>query len=119
MQPLFELIETGISHKTGRKTGLLVRAALRMLVVGITLIVALCVPFFGALMGIIGAVGVTPTTFLLPPLLWILYTKPPRWSRSWVVNWSLVWITGAIGVLGFVGAFYEIINGWKKYKLVF
>ena len=111
-QPFYQLVETSISHRTGRPVPAVARAALRAVIVGVTLIVALCVPFFGALMGIIGAVGVTPTTFLLPPLLWILYTKPPRWSRSWLVNWVLVFLTGAIGVLGFIGAFYgEVASG--------
>ena len=106
LQPLFQLIETGVSHKTGRKLGPLVRVLARSLLVGLTLIVGLCVPFFGALMGIIGAAGITPTTFLLPPLLYIIYKQPARWSRDWIVNWSLVWITGAIGVLGVIGSFH-------------
>jgi hypothetical protein len=50
--------------------------------------------------GLVGAIAITPTTFLLPPLLWLLYKKPAKWSAEWAVNWFLVFITGLIGVLG-------------------
>jgi hypothetical protein len=52
------------------------------------------------LQGLVGAIAITPTTFLLPPLLWLLYKKPARWSLNWCTNWFLVVSTGIIGVLG-------------------
>ena len=115
-QPVFQLAEAAISHRTGRKTVLPmpVRAALRAAYVVAVTITAIVMPFFGPLMGIIGAASITPTTFLLPPLLWLIYTKPPRWSRSWLVNWALVWVSGAIGVVGVTGALYELVRGWSS-----
>lgn len=58
------------------------------------------------------AAAITPTTFLLPPLLWVLYKQPPKWGADWTINWALVWVTGALGVLGIVGSLYIIIMGW-------
>ena len=47
------------------------------------------------------------------------YTKPARWSRSWLVNWGLVYFTGLLGVLGVAGGLYEMVRGWRTYKLGF
>ncbi len=58
------------------------------------------------------AAAITPTTFLLPPLLWVLYKQPPKWGADWTINWMLVWVTGTLGVLGIVGSVYIIIMGW-------
>jgi len=58
------------------------------------------------------AVAITPTTFLLPPLLWVMYKRPAKWSVDWAVNWGLVCFTGALGVMGFIASVYIIIIGW-------
>jgi hypothetical protein len=80
-------------------------------------LVALLIPFFGSLMGLVGAVAITPTTFLLPPLLWVLYKQPPKWGVEWSINWALVWVTGALGVLGCIGSVYNIIVSWATFKI--
>jgi hypothetical protein len=58
------------------------------------------------------AAAITPTTFLLPPLLWVLHKQPPKWGADWTINWALVWVTGMLGVLGIVGSVYIIVLGW-------
>jgi hypothetical protein len=68
-------------------------------------------------MGLVGAVAITPTTFLLPPLLWVLYKQPARGSLDWAVNWGLVWVTGALGVLGTIGAVYTITTAWGTFRV--
>jgi hypothetical protein len=69
-------------------------------------------------MGLVGAVAITPTTFLLPPLLWVLHTRPARWSWDWTINWSLVWVTGVMGVLGAIGAVWLIATSYSTFKLL-
>jgi hypothetical protein len=56
----------------------------------------------GALMGLIGAIAVTPTTFLLPPLFWIMFKQPPKWGLEWSINALLVVVTAILGVIGMV-----------------
>jgi hypothetical protein len=56
-------------------------------------------------MGLIGAIAVTPTTFLLPPLFWIMFKKPPKWGWEWTLNASLVVVTAVLGVIG-------MVSGW-------
>jgi hypothetical protein len=70
-----------------------------MLISGWTVLLHMCA---GALMGLIGAIAVTPTTFLLPPLFWIMFKKPPKWGWEWTLNASLVVVTAVLGVIGMV-----------------
>jgi amino acid permease len=104
-------------RKWGDNIPLLLQFGTRVIYVGFTTLVALLIPFFGALMGLVGAVAITPTTFLFPPLMWVMYKKPKKWGLDWSANWSLVWITGILGVLGCVGSLYNIVAGWSKFKI--
>ena len=42
--------------------------------------VPLPLQFFGDLLGFIGAFGTGPTTFWLPPLMWLVVKKPKKMS---------------------------------------
>lgn len=81
-------------------------------------LVAVMIPFFTSLMGLVGALGITPTTFLLPCLLWLMYKKPRRWGWEWCINWGLVFVTGVIGVFGTIGAIYTIVVQSKSYSFL-
>lgn len=117
-QPVYQLIETGITKRTGRPSvNPALRITLRLTYVVLLTVIGVIIPFFGNLMGLVGAVGLTPTTFLLPPLLWLLYKRPPRFGVEWWTNWGLVWITGIIGLLGTVGSLYGIIVASASYKI--
>eukprot|EP00882_Tetradesmus_deserticola_P000139 GHRQ01000155.1.p1 GENE.GHRQ01000155.1~~GHRQ01000155.1.p1 ORF type:complete len:391 (+),score=123.08 GHRQ01000155.1:506-1678(+) len=118
INPVFTMCEASLRKRT--QTGTVhpvAQTLLRMaLVVGVT-VVGLLIPFFGSLMGLFGAIAITPTTFLLPPLLWILYKQPHKWGTEWMVNWFLVIITGIMGVLGTIGALYGIIKASATYRI--
>jgi hypothetical protein len=90
---------------------------MRVVYVVLCTVIGLLIPFFGSLMGLVGAIAVTPTTFLFPPLLWVMYKKPKRWGLDWSANWFLVWITGVLGVLGAIGAVYSIVVAWRTFKI--
>jgi hypothetical protein len=117
--PVFTMIEThGAQRRGGSPMPIPMRAVVRIAcVLGFTA-VAIVVPFFGALMGFIGAVAITPTTFLLPPLFWLMLKRPERWSLSWLINWSLVSVTGLIGLMGATGSMYIIVTSWTTFRLV-
>lgn len=117
-QPLFALVEGTIKgRRADRDIPLLLQFGLRVVYVCLVTFLACLLPFFGALMGLVGAVAITPTTFLLPPLLWVLYKQPARGSLDWAVNWGLVWVTGALGVLGTIGAVYTITTAWGTFRV--
>uniref|UniRef100_A0A383W7B9 Amino acid transporter transmembrane domain-containing protein n=1 Tax=Tetradesmus obliquus TaxID=3088 RepID=A0A383W7B9_TETOB len=118
INPVFIMCEASLSRRTRFGTvNPIVQTLLRMsLVVGVT-VVGLLIPFFGSLMGLFGAIAITPTTFLLPPLLWLLYKQPTKWGKEWMVNWFLVIITGIMGILGTIGALYGIIKASSTYRI--
>lgn len=117
-QPVFNLMEARIKQaRAGQDAPIFLQFGLRLLYVILITIVGILIPFFGALMGLVGAVAITPTTFLLPPLLWVLYKQPRKWGFDWTVNWALVWVTGLLGVLGTVGSVYGIIDSWSSFAI--
>jgi hypothetical protein len=69
------------------------------------------------LQGLFGAIAITPTTFLLPPLLWLLYKQPRKWGKEWLTNWFLVIITAIMGILGTIGAIYGIAKASATYRV--
>ena len=72
-QPVFENIETLMTKNQvwPSKQPRLMRAVVRSLYVVMTTFVAICIPFFADLMGLIGAAGFTPMTFILPCVFWL------------------------------------------------
>ena len=84
---------------------------LRTVYVCLTCLLACIIPFFGQMMGLVGAIGSTPTNFILPCLLWLTLCKPRPWrSAMWWLCWGLVGVGVAIGVLGAAGAVYGIVQ---------
>ncbi len=72
-QPVFENIETLMTKNQvwPSKQPRLMRAVVRSLYVVMTTFVAICIPFFADLMGLIGAAGFTPMIFILPCVFWL------------------------------------------------
>jgi amino acid permease len=117
-QPVFQLVENSIRRRTGReRVSPVLATSIRLFYVVVVTVVGIVIPFFGSLMGLVGAIAITPTTFLLPPLLWLLYKRPAKWGIEWSVNWFLVVVTGIIGVLGTIGAIYGIVAASSTYKI--
>jgi hypothetical protein len=108
-------------------SAMLSRAPLRLLYVVVVLAVALAIPFFGAVAGIVGALCVTPTTFVLPYALEIIRHREydpedegleghegakmtsslPRWRRA--ACWAGGLTTAAIGLAGTAASVYVIV----------
>lgn len=101
-----------VESKDGGKAR--VPSALLILVVR-TLILALCtlfsaaLPFFSSIMGLIGAVGVGPLTFVLPAVLVLLAhgKEMPRWQ--WWFDFSFAAVWGGTCLIAAVGAMQQII----------
>ena len=68
-------------------------------------------------MGLFGAIAITPTTFLLPSLLWILWAKPRRFGIEWSLNALVVVVTAVIGVMGAIGSVYSIVENARTFHL--
>jgi amino acid permease len=117
-QPVFQLVENSIKRRTGRpRVSPPLAIIIRLIYVVVVTVVGIVIPFFGSLMGLVGAIAITPTTFLLPPLLWLLYKRPAKWGFEWSMNWFLVIVTAIIGILGTIGSIYGIVAAWYTYKI--
>lgn len=66
--PVYDVVETAIMSKHPRLAlqPLIVRGTWRLLYVVIITFVAAILPFFADLMGLIGAIGFIPMTFIMP-----------------------------------------------------
>lgn len=75
-QPVYENLERALTEKQvwPSKQPRLMRAVVRSIYVVLVTIVAICLPFFADLMGLIGALGFTPMTFILPCVFWLKVT---------------------------------------------
>jgi amino acid permease len=72
-------------------------------------VVASALPFFGTILAFIGALCITPTTFLMPALLW-WKLKKPTWKQAdfYFCIMTLIVMT-AVMVLGATGAVRDLI----------
>lgn len=118
-QPVYSLLEAPFRARrpAGAELPIFLQFGMRVVYVLACTIIAVLIPFFGSLMGLVGAIAVTPTTFLFPPLLWVMYKRPKKWGFDWTANWFLVWVTGLLGVLGLIGSVYSIIVSWSTFKI--
>jgi hypothetical protein len=89
------------------------RLLVRSLFVFVTTFIAVLVPFFGDLMGLIASIGLMPVTFILPPLLWISSRKPTGiefWVNAVIAAGSV-----ALALVAFVGSARNIIHDASEY----
>jgi amino acid permease len=94
----------------------LLRAVWRTGYVFISTLVAASLPFFGDLMGLIGATGFTPMTFVLPAVLWLVARRGQLVLWEKVVNWGIVVVFTIVGVLAFIGSVSSIADNASTYK---
>lgn len=106
-QPVFENVETFITERQlwPSSRPRLMRAVVRSLYVALTTFVAICLPFFADLMGLIGAAGFTPMTFILPCVFWIkvgLVPPAPRTPPLACLLLLRAWRLESYGLLFFI-----------------
>lgn len=112
--PVFDMIETYMV-KHGLGNGVIARLVYRSCYVALTAFVAITLPFFGDLLGFIGAFAFGPTTFTIPPVIWLILKKPPVTSAHWWACWFCI-IYGVITtVLGSIGGMRGIIVDASTY----
>lgn len=125
--PAFEAIESSASKASGGSVGRFAvgydgghfapRLVIRSAYVLACTFVACLLPFFGDLMGLVGAVAITPTTFMLPAILWLYWKKPQRWGAEWALNVLIAVVTLIIGVIGAIASVYLIVMHVGSYRI--
>jgi amino acid permease len=113
--PVLDMIEVEMV-KRGIPNGLPTRLVYRSLYVCFTCFVACTIPFFGDLMGFIGALGTGPTTFWIPSVLWLVLKKPAKSSWHFWASWVCIVLGVLVTIVGSIGGLRGIIVSASTYK---
>ncbi|KAJ0037796.1 hypothetical protein Pint_23658 [Pistacia integerrima] len=87
--PVFDMLETFLVKKLHFRPSFFLRFVTRTTYVAFTMVVGICIPFFGSLLGFFGGFAFAPTTYFLPCIMWLAIHKPKRFSLSWIINWVM------------------------------
>ncbi|KAK7843140.1 lysine histidine transporter-like 5 [Quercus suber] len=114
--PVFDMLESCLVQKLHFTPGRALRFAGRSTYVAITGFIALCIPFFGGLLGFFGGLVFASTSYFTPCIIWLVLKKPNRWSFHWIASWISIIIGVLIAVLAPIGGIRQIIISAKTYK---
>lgn len=102
--PLLDYID-GIAIRRGLlPSAVLYRVVVRSGLVLLISFLAAAIPFFEVVLGLLGALSITPTTFIMPCLLWLKLKKPRPASWEFWFCWLTVPVMTAVMVIGAAGA---------------
>ncbi|XP_047093331.1 probable GABA transporter 2 [Lolium rigidum] len=119
-QVAYEMMEKrSADAKHGRfsRRNLVPRVALRTGYVAVCSLVAAALPFFGDIVGVIGAVGFIPLDFVLPVVMYNVALAPPRRSPVYIVNAAIIVVFTAVGVIGAVASIRKLVLDAGQFKL--
>ncbi|KAL2343431.1 hypothetical protein Fmac_004716 [Flemingia macrophylla] len=114
--PVFDMMETYLVKKLKFPPSFTLRLVARTLFVATTMIIGICIPFFGALLGFLGGFAFAPTSYFLPCVIWLKLYKPRRYGLSWIINWTCIVLGVLLMILAPIGALRKIIISAKHYK---
>ncbi|XP_039133844.1 lysine histidine transporter 1-like [Dioscorea cayenensis subsp. rotundata] len=114
--PVFDMMETVLVKQLKFRPSIALRLISRTLFVALTMFIAICIPFFGGLLGFFGGFALAPTTYFLPCIIWLAVYKPKRFSLSWLVNWACIVLGVCLMIVAPIGALRTIILSAKTYK---
>ncbi|KAJ8758927.1 hypothetical protein K2173_002706 [Erythroxylum novogranatense] len=114
--PVFDMLETFLVKQLMFTPCFRLRLITRTIFVALTMFIAICIPFFGALLGFFGGFAFAPTTYFLPCIIWLHIYKPKRFSLSWITNWVCIIFGVLLTVLSPIGGLRNIIISAKNYK---
>ncbi|XP_027334195.1 lysine histidine transporter 2 [Abrus precatorius] len=114
--PVFDMIETYFVKTLNFPPSRALRVTARIVFLALTMFIAICIPFFGSLLGFLGGFAFAPTTYFLPCVMWLRLKKPKRFGLSWTINWICIIIGVLLMTLSPIGAMRNIIVSAKDYK---
>lgn len=88
----------------------------RTVFVVMTTLIAMLMPFFNDVVGLLGAFGFWPLTVYFPLEMYISQKKIGRWSSRWVSLQMLSMTCLAISIAAAVGSFAGVVLDLKTYK---
>ncbi|KAI9128435.1 hypothetical protein K1719_001428 [Acacia pycnantha] len=132
-QPLFAFVEKWSAQKWGKSNFVteeyeipvplygvyklnLFRLVWRTIFVLLTTLIAMLMPFFNDVVGILGAFGFWPLTVYFPIDMYISHKKIQRWSRRWLGLQLLSVTCLFISIAAAVGSIAGVVLDLKTYK---
>jgi hypothetical protein len=89
----------------------------RTVIVAITTLIAIILPFFNDLVGFIGAIGFWPLTVYFPVELHIASKGIKRWSSKWLWLQALSIFTFCISMAAAIGSIEYVVQDLKSYTI--
>lgn len=78
---------------------------------------AAMLPFFGDIVGVVGAIGFIPLDFVLPMLLYNMALSPPRHSLIYWFNIAIMVAFTGIGIMGAFSSARKLVLDANQFKL--
>ncbi|KAG2389891.1 Amino acid permease 3 Amino acid transporter [Vigna angularis] len=79
-------------------------------------VMAMLLPFFNDIVGLIGAIAYWPLTVYFPVEMYIVQTKIPKWSTKWICLEMLSAACFVLAMVAAVGSIAGVLDGLKVYK---
>ncbi|CAD6204567.1 unnamed protein product [Miscanthus lutarioriparius] len=93
-----------------------IRLAWRTAYVCVTTAVAMLLPFFGSVVGLIGALGFWPLTVYFPVEMYIAQRRVPRGSRRWMLLQGLSAGCLVVSVAAAAGSIASVVEDLKAHN---
>jgi hypothetical protein len=127
VQPIFAFVEKWASAtwqdsafitkelKVGPFVLSMFRLAWRTAFVCLTTLVAMLLPLFGNVVGLLGAISFWPLVVYFPIEMYIVQRKVPQWSTKWICLQTLNAVSLVVSVVAAAGSIADIIDALKVY----
>uniref|UniRef100_A0A0E0MDF8 Amino acid transporter transmembrane domain-containing protein n=1 Tax=Oryza punctata TaxID=4537 RepID=A0A0E0MDF8_ORYPU len=92
------------------------RVAWRTCFVAVTTVVAMLLPFFNDVVGILGALGFWPLTVYFPVEMYIAHRRIRRWTTTWVGLQALSLACLLVSLAAAVGSIAGVLLDLKSYR---
>ncbi|XLU69055.1 hypothetical protein S245_028108 [Arachis hypogaea] len=92
------------------------RLVWRSLYVVVSTLIAMLIPFFNDILGVIGALGFWPLSIYFPVEMHIKQKKIPKWSGSWILLQSLSMFCLLVTLAALIGSIVGVLLDLKTYK---
>lgn len=93
------------------------KIVLRCVLVVITTLVAMMVPFFNAILGLLGALSFWPLTVFFPVIIHITQMKIQKGTRKWLMLHGLSMMCLLVSVFACIGSIADIVTSLKHTAL--
>ncbi|KAL1205405.1 Lysine histidine transporter-like 5 [Cardamine amara subsp. amara] len=115
--PVFDGIESCLVKNLKFTPSTCLRIVGRSSYVALVGFVAVCIPFFGGLLGFFGGLVFASTSYFLPCIIWLVMKQPNSWSFHWIASWISIIVGVLIAVLAPIGGARQIVLQAKTYKM--